>query len=92
MVKNVTFQQLKLISRQNKKIRKSLIIAGVFSAMILIFTPFVWGSCGIQHVMINEGLKQYDQEMEPDSCALLVEQIVEFNNDCDSEIEIVDCG
>ena len=59
--------------------------------MILV-TPVVWGSCGIQEIMINENLKQYDLGMEPDSCASLVNQIIEFNDDCDSEIEIVDCG
>ena len=83
---------MKLTSQQNKKIKNSLIIVGVFSALVLVFTPFVWGSCGIQHIIINEGLKQYDQNMEPDFCASLVEKIIDFNDDCDSEIEIVDCG
>jgi len=83
---------LKLTSQQNKKIKNSLIIVGVFFALVLVFTPFVWGSCGIQHILINEGLKQYDKDMEPDSCASLVEKIIDFNDDCDSEIEIIDCG
>jgi len=43
-------------------------------------------------VVINDGIKKYNETLDPEFCESLIEQIDAFNDNCDSEIEIVDCG
>ncbi|MDH3192630.1 MAG: hypothetical protein OEM18_08095 [Nitrosopumilus sp.] len=42
-------------------------------------------------VLVND-LKTYEQSLDPEKCELLVEKIDLFNEKCEPEIEILDCG
>lgn len=80
-----------MTSQHNRKIN-SLFVIGIFSIIVIVLVPFAWSSCGIQHVVINDGIKKYNETLDPEFCESLIEQIDAFNENCDSEIEIVDCG
>ena len=69
-----------------------LFVISVFSIIVIVLVPFACSSCGIQHVVINEGIKKYNETLDPEFCESLIEQIDTFNENCNFEIEIVDCG
>ena len=49
-------------------------------------------SCGIQHIAIVHDLKSYEISLDPEFCDGLVERINLFNDDCEPQVEILDCG
>ena len=49
-------------------------------------------SCGIQHVVLINNLQQYERSLDPEICEPLIDEINLFNEQCDPEIEIFDCG
>jgi len=84
------FQQWKLIS-QNP--RKYIIfgIIGIFIIIIIISTGEL-NSCGIQHVTLVNDIKILEQNSDPEFCENTVNKILEFNEQCEPYIEILDCG
>jgi hypothetical protein len=84
------FQQWKLIS-QNP--RKYIIfgIIGIFIIIIIISTGEL-NSCGIQHVTLVNDIKIFEQNSDPEFCENTVNKILEFNEQCEPYIEILDCG
>jgi len=84
------FQQWKLIS-QNP--RKYIIfgIIGIFIIIIIISTGEL-NSCGIQHVTLVNYIKILEQNSDPEFCENTVNKILEFNEQCEPYIEILDCG
>ncbi len=90
MENNVTFLQWKLIF-QKTSLRNLLLIAmGISIVGILI--SFTGYSCGIQHMIILNEITSYEQSLEPEFCEITVEKIDLFNDDCEPQIEILDCG
>ncbi|GFN40099.1 MAG: hypothetical protein O6761_01065 [Thaumarchaeota archaeon] len=70
---------------------KGLIAAG---ASVIIITGILYGtgsSCGIEHVIIINDSQSYE-DLDPESCEELVYRIIELNENCDTDIEILDCG
>jgi len=70
---------------------KGLIAAG---ASVIIITGILYGtgsSCGIEHVIIINDSQRYE-DLDPESCEELVYRIIELNENCDMDIEILDCG
>ena len=49
-------------------------------------------SCGIQHMIILNEIASYEKSLEPEFCEIIVEKIDLFNDDCEPQIEILDCG
>jgi len=82
--------QLKLIF-QNLSLRNLILIAIVIS-VVGILISFSGYSCGIQHMIILNEIASYEQSLEPEFCEIIVEKIDLFNNDCEPQIEILDCG
>ena len=62
----------------------SLISIGVLSGQL--------NSCGIQHVTLINDIKTVEDFGDPDFCAITVNKILEFNEQCEPYIEILDCG
>ena len=90
MESSVTFLQWKLIF-QKTSLRNLLLIAmGISIVGILI--SFTGYSCGIQHMIILNEITSYEQSLEPEFCEITVEKIDLFNDDCEPQIEILDCG
>ena len=84
------FQQLKLTLQKPKKI----IILSIIGISI-ISIGLVSGqlnSCGIQHVTLINDIKIVEKNGDPEFCATTVNKILEFNENCEPYIEILDCG
>jgi len=61
----------------------------------LIISIIIFGilnSCGINHITIVSDLGKYEQTLDPEFCESLIDRIFEFNDECEQEIEILDCG
>jgi len=67
-----------------------LIIIGILIVGVLIsLTSY---SCGIQHMTILNEITLFEKSLDPESCEIIVEKIDLFNDDCEPQIEILDCG
>ena len=79
----MTLQKIKTIRNL------TLISASIFAVVLL---GFMISSCGIQHIAIVHDLKSYEISLDPEFCDGLVERINLFNDDCEPQVEILDCG
>ena len=84
------FQQLKLISQKPRKIIIFSVIGVSIIAMIIASGDL--NSCGIQHVALINDIKTFEQNEDPEFCETTVHKILEFNEQCEPYIEILDCG
>ena len=66
------------------------VILGVL--FIVVFLLYSENPCGIQHVILINDLKNYEQTLDPEFCEMLVDKIDSFNEQCMPKIEILDCG
>ncbi len=85
------FLQWKLTSKKNR-IKIILAIAIVIPAIVIILGTDAWDSCGIQHISILNDIQKYEQTLDPEFCESIVYRIDDFNDMCEPEIEILDCG
>ena len=84
------FQQWKLIFQKTNLRNLILIAIGIF--IIGITISLTGYSCGIQHMIILNEITSYEKSLEPEFCEVIVEKIDLFNDDCEPQIEILDCG
>ncbi len=84
------FLQWKLIF-QNLSLRNLILIA-IGISVVVILISFSGYSCGIQHMIILNEIASYEQSLEPEFCEIIIEKIDLFNDDCEPQIEILDCG
>ena len=84
------FLQWKLIFQKINL--KNLIIIGILFSIILILIVFSDDSCGIHHMLILNEITSYEKSLEPELCEIIIEKIDLFNDDCEPQIEILDCG
>jgi len=77
----------------SQKLRKYIIfgIIGI-SIVIFIISTEELNSCGIQHVTLLNDIKIFEQNSDPEFCEKTVNKILEFNEQCEPYIEILDCG
>lgn len=73
---------------------KRLIAAGVFGIVIvgILYGTGIFSSCEVRHVNILNDLQKYENDLDPEFCEELVYRIIELNENCDTDIEILDCG
>ncbi len=71
---------------------KNLVFIGIFFLIILILIVFSNDFCGIRHMLILNEITSYEKSLEPEFCEMIVENIDLFNDDCEPQIEILDCG
>ena len=82
--------QWKLIFQKINLKYTIIIIFGILIIGLLInFSNY---SCYPQHMMIIKDISLYEKSFDPDFCELIVEKINLFNEVCEPEIEILDCG
>ena len=91
MASNVTSLQWKLILQKDRLVIKLVAIFVVVLSIVVIFGLSV-NSCGLEHIGIINDLKMYENDMDPEFCADLVERINSFNSQCSPYVEILDCG
>ena len=79
----------KLIFQKNNLIL--LILIGVLVIIALVLSNFV-NSCSVEHMLILNELADKEKYLDPEHCEILLERIYSFNDFCESEIDIIDCG
>ncbi len=84
------FQQWKLIFQKTNL--RNLILIAIGISIVGISISLTGYSCGIQHMIILNEITSYEQSLEPEFCEIIVEKIDLFNDDCEPQIEILDCG
>ena len=80
----------KLILQKTNLKNLLLIIFGVL--FVITIVGFIDHSCGIEHILILSDISSYEQSLDPEFCEIIVDRIDLFNDDCESQIEILDCG
>ncbi len=71
---------------------RNLILNAIGISIVVILIVSTNNSCGIQHMVILNEITSYEQSLEPEFCEIIVEKIDLFNDDCEPQIEILDCG
>jgi len=84
------FLQWKLIFQKTSL--RNLILIAIGISIIGISISLTGYSCGIQHMIILNEITSYEKSLEPEFCEIIVEKIDLFNDDCEPQIEILDCG
>ncbi|MDH3313769.1 MAG: hypothetical protein OEM28_11590 [Nitrosopumilus sp.] len=67
-----------------------LIVSIVFT--VLLFLSFAGNSCAIQHMLILNDIFSYEDSLDPELCEMIIERVDFFNDSCEPQIEIFDCG
>ena len=84
------FLQWKLILQKINLKNLTLILFGILFIGIII--SFTGNSCGIEYILIINDISSYEQSLDPEFCEIIVEKIDLFNDSCEPQIEILDCG
>ncbi len=71
---------------------RNLILIAIGISIVGISISLTGYSCGIQHMIILNEITLYEKSLEPELCEIIVEKIDFFNDDCEPQIEILDCG
>ena len=71
---------------------RNLILIVIGISIVGISISLTGYSCGIQHMIILNEITLYEKSLEPELCEIIVEKIDFFNDDCEPQIEILDCG
>jgi len=79
----LTFQKISL---------RNLILIAIGISIVGISISLTGYSCGIQHMIILNEIASYEKSLEPEFCETIVEKIDLFNDGCEPQIEILDCG
>jgi len=81
------------LTLQKPRIIKSIIIAIIgISVISLIFGSGELNFCGIRQISLLEDIKNFELNQDPGFCEKTVAKILEFNEQCEPYIEILDCG
>ncbi len=71
---------------------RNLILIAIGISIVGILIVFTGDSCGIRHMIILNEIISYEKSLEPEFCEIIVEKIDLFNDICEPQIEILDCG
>ncbi len=71
---------------------RNLILITIGISIVGISLSLTGYSCGIQHMIILNEISSYEESLEPEFCEIIVEKIDLFNDDCEPQVEILDCG
>jgi len=74
-------------------VKKSLIGAGIFGLVLVVALSNIeiFNTCAIRQINIISDIQKYE-ELDPEFCEDLVYKIIDLNETCDTDIEILDCG
>jgi len=84
------FQTWKLILQKNNL--TILISIGFLFLVTLYLIIFSGNSCGISHMLILNDIHTFENTLEPEFCENILEKIDLFNETCEPQVEILDCG
>ena len=98
MVKRETSPQLKLTLPVRKNmvstfVKRSIIIGLVgIVAIVILFVLDASSTCPIKQVSVLSDIQKYDTTKNPELCDDINNRIIQLNNQCGIEMEILDCG
>lgn len=74
--------------------KPKIIIFSIIGILIIILVINIddLNSCGIRHVTLLNDIKTFEKNGDPEFCDMTVNKILEFNEQCEPYIEILDCG
>lgn len=74
-------------------VKRSIIIglAGIV-AIVILYVLDVSNTCPIKQINVLNDIKKYDATKNPDLCDDINNRIIQLNNQCGNEMEILDCG
>ena len=78
-----------ILQKINLKNLIFIILGILFVGLIISFTDY---SCGLQHMLIVDDISSYEKSLDPEFCEIIIEKIDLFNDRCEPQIEILDCG
>lgn len=79
-----------MTSLKTKSAKTVIVIIIAVSIGLLLGTVFT--SCSVKHVGILNDIEKFEQTLDPEFCEIIIEKIDLFNDECEPEIEIIDCG
>lgn len=79
-----------MLSRQTKWILAIIIIG--LTAILVSYKTELSNVCAVRQLNIADDEKKYDQTKDPQFCDALNSRISQFNNECKSNVEELDCG
>ena len=79
-----------MTSLKTKSTKTVIVIIIAVSIGLLLGTIFT--SCSVKHVGILNDIEKFEQTLDPEFCEIIIEKIDLFNDECEPEIEIIDCG
>jgi hypothetical protein len=74
-----------------QKNRKFAILIGVSIIVGLVLIQ-MFDSCSLRQLSIMSEIEEYKKLLDPQQCVILVDKIINLNDDCKTEFDIVDCG
>ena len=81
------------MTSQKPRINRNIVFVVIGISVIALFLSTGQITiCGIQHVVIIEDIKTFESNQDPEFCVRIVDKILEFNEQCEPYIEILDCG
>ena len=81
------------MTSQKLRINRNIIFVIIGITVVALFLGSgQLNTCGIQHVALVEDIKTFENNQDPEFCAVTVNKILEFNEQCEPYIEILDCG
>jgi len=80
------------LTLQRRNINKIILAAAISISLAGLVAVTVQDSCEIQHVGLLTDINEYEQTLDPDFCHSLVERIDSFNDQCQIQLETLDCG
>ena len=72
-------------------LKKIIFLGGILVLGIILFS-FITKNCAIDYMVIFNDVQSLERSFDPEFCEYTVEKIDIFNDKCESEIEILDCG
>ena len=66
-------------------------LAGI-AAIIFLYVLDVSNTCPIKQINVLNDMKKYDSTKNPDLCDDINNRIIQLNNQCGIEMEVLDCG
>ena len=72
--------------------RATIIVLAGIAAIIILYVLDVSNTCPIKQINVLNDIKKYDITKNPDLCADINNRIIQLNNQCGIEMEILDCG
>ena len=74
-------------------VKRSIVIG--FAGILIIIAVYIFdvsNTCPIKQINVLNDIKKYDSTKNPELCDDINNRIIQLNNQCGIEMEILDCG